>query len=149
MKKSVLAGLIATPAVLMACGNPAYLHTPYSTAELSRMDTSTLCGRFANNAGFDDYHSGLADYRKEVLKTNETNMLAELTRRGFTKRELSSIEKQTVYIGMRSAAAQCAWGAEKVGTSAGYGSYSEQWRGSGSHSYYFVNGRGKVEYISS
>lgn len=71
----------------------------------------------------------------------------ELTDRGYTKAEVADISKGYIGIGMRREAAICSWQAALVGKSVGHGSYSEQYRSSGG-SYFFVNRKSHVDYIS-
>ena len=135
---------------LSACGGTLDTMTP---ADATTLSTADLCRamKHTNNLHRRQGGGGVLNKSPAYYSTqgNQAVYEAELRNRGFSDREAKAIRKGTVYIGMRSVAAQCSWNAVRVSTSMGHGSYSEQWRGAGTHSYYFTDHTDRIDYIST
>jgi hypothetical protein len=88
--------------------------------------------------------------RTNVGSDNHARALDELTRRGFSQREVAAIDKGTVFIGMSEQAAICSWDARVVGETLSPYDHSRQYWGAGGSSAFFVDvDSGRVDYISS
>ncbi|WP_171125533.1 hypothetical protein [Ruegeria sp. HKCCA4707] len=146
MKHAIFA-LIAA-ATVSACAPMA--GTPITREAAANMSTENLCETVAHATVF----MKLIDQPeiRAKLATDHAHAMEALNGRGFTKSELNDISKGVVSLGMRREAAACSWDANKVSTSQGYGSYSEQWESNTAGyggSYFYVNGAGRVDYIQS
>ncbi len=141
MKRILLALLAATS--LGAC---TVVPTPEQSAKnIATSHTATVCRKIESNRLAYEYSP--SSVGAATFAQNQDLYKSELAKRGFTSSEIRMILGGKIKLGMRVDAAKCAWPAELVSTSAGYGSYSEQWR-SGS-SYFYVNGSGRVDYYQS
>ena len=132
MKRTLLKTVfaVAACATVSACAVPGPVH---NERRLTAMSLASLCGVFGRG------HYAPADHDLAV---------GRLRAAGFNTREIAHIQDQTIYLGMSKGAAVCSWGAVKVGTMSGYGSYSEQFKSDGG-SYFFTNGRDRVDFIST
>lgn len=127
--------LIASASLVAACVAPQTA-SPENLSE--GVDRGSLC-----------YELEMARDRKDTARVDI--LIAEYARRHprSNKENLDDLRSGMVGPGTPESIAVCAWTAELVNHSIGYGRNVKQYRGSGSNSYFFVNGKtGRVTFIS-
>ena len=130
---------VSALSILGACA------APYTSESVKSLSNGTGYGSIcyaleSNRPG--DYTSAEQLKNFELLK-------AEYKRRNpkISRGNLDRVAKGLVFVGMPEKYAACAWNAEMISKSVGYGQVSKQWKGGSS--YFFTDHRNRVTYYST